>query len=181
MALAASKKLSGKDAYCFFTCFPTDGIGTTAPGTNLAVNGSLAANNSPLSVVISKSAAWIVTYNSSIVGLTWNSFNGGDGATGTLKLGYLTLGSKLHMLLSGGGATNGALKVIKLVRASDNTVLINTNLGTVTGVNNNTNPTGAAIDTSAYSGETVYMQLEDNDVGSWGWIALFLNSVFVEP
>jgi len=40
VALAASKKLSGKDAYCFFTCFPTDGIGTTAPADQLNVTKS---------------------------------------------------------------------------------------------------------------------------------------------
>ncbi|MEY3148658.1 MAG: hypothetical protein RL688_1877 [Actinomycetota bacterium] len=41
MALAASKKCSGKDKYCFFTCFPTDGIGITTPGQLLSVYGSI--------------------------------------------------------------------------------------------------------------------------------------------
>ena len=29
------------DEYCFFTCFPTDGIGTTAPGQKLSVAGTI--------------------------------------------------------------------------------------------------------------------------------------------
>jgi len=55
--LAASKKSSGKDKYCFFTCFPTDGIGTTAPAAPLDIRNSI-ANGVGLIVGSSVATGW---------------------------------------------------------------------------------------------------------------------------
>ena len=133
--------------------------------------------------IISRGSNWVLGTRGSSSSdrsvTTWTSLNTSESDTGVLKIGYITTKTLLHVMFAGGGGTNGNLKLIKIKKKSDDSLLLDTHLGTVMGTNND-NMVYCTIDTSTFSNIEVYFELTDNDSGSgWSWFA-FCPDVFVE-
>jgi hypothetical protein len=148
--------------------------------------GSSSNSNPILNTILYRDANWnLATRVNQYVAretLLWTSFgvdgSGADSLIGTLKIGYLKLKSKLHICLAGGGATSPTLKTFKLVRKTDNSVLLSLNLGQVLGVDSNT-LIHKEINTLSIAGEEIYFHLEDNATDAYGWMA-FSPNIFIE-
>jgi hypothetical protein len=148
--------------------------------------GSSNLGNPAFDTIIHKDSNWnlatrVNQYGSRQTSM-WTSFgvdgSGADSLTGILKIGYLSLKSKLHILIAGGGSTSPTLKTVKFCRKSDNAVLLNLSMGQILGVDTN-DLLHRTIDTSSISGNEVYLQLEDNATDAYGWIA-FSPNIFME-
>lgn len=145
------------------------------------------SNSDPiLNTIIYKDTNWnLATRVNQFVAretLLWTSFgvdgSGSDSLTGILKIGYLKMKNKLHIMLAGGGSTNPTQKTMKFVKKSDNTVLLSLHLGQLLGIDTNT-LIYKQVDTSSISGNEVYLEFQDSATNAYGWVA-FATNVFVE-
>lgn len=128
-------------------------------------------------------------YDQSAQRYAWRSYipqyignpSSGEQATGAIEFGYAVLRGKLILILSGGGNTNGSLKRIKLIRATDGVSLIDTTLNALMPIDTS-GLLPVVINTSAYSGTRIKLRLEDNDTGSgWAWMGFYPPSSYTVP
>lgn len=125
-----------------------------------------------LTRIIYKDSNWGLTYGYSTTQLYWRSreSGGGETSTGKINIGYLRIRNWLYIPLCGGGNTNGNLKLLKIIRNSDNTVLGSYTLGSLISINSDTLVI-AAINTSSFADTIAYISIEDNDSGTgWAWV-----------
>ncbi|MFB2921180.1 MULTISPECIES: hypothetical protein [Aerosakkonema] len=103
----------------------------------------------------------------------------GETATGKLEVGNLTLKNKLTLAIAGGGATNGHLKLMKIVKVSDNSTLASYTLGTLSGNANSDWLRVTTINTASWINTEIKLSFEDNDPNSsWAWMAVDLANIY---
>ena len=137
-----------------------------------------------LNRVLYKDANWGL-YDYSGQNFFWRSRDtqylgsGGENATGAIEFGYLVLSNFLHLFVGGGGGTNGSLKRVKIIKASDSSILINQTLSSLIGRDTN-GVDLCTINTSAYNGIKIIIRVEDNDPNfGWSWVQVDPKSSFV--
>jgi hypothetical protein len=161
---------------------PTGTISATVSGGSGGGSGGGGAGGELASnLVLLKDSNWRLEFAGSgpRTGNSWNSFASGESGQGKIRLGYYVLGQTLHLMLAGGGSTNGNLKLIKIIEKDTNIVLISTTLATVLGVDVDA-LTYCTISTSSDAGKTACIEVEDADSGSgWAWISIGQN-IFVQ-
>ncbi|MEM9539959.1 MAG: hypothetical protein AAGA60_10730 [Cyanobacteria bacterium P01_E01_bin.42] len=108
-------------------------------------------------------------------------FRSSSNLTGIAKYGYYFLRNKLHLLLYGGGGTNGALKKIQIVNQADDSILLEKTLAEIMGADSNV-WANYTINTSDHSGKMCYLVLidEDNSGQTYSFFCIDLNYVFSE-
>jgi len=138
-------------------------------------------SSSSLNEILYRDSNWGL-YNQSSERYAWRSYvpeffgnpASGESATGAIEFGYLTLSNFLLLILSGGGNTNGHLKRIKILRAVDNAVLIDTTLNALM-PQDTSGIRPAILNTTSFAGTRIKIRLEDNDTGfGWAWLGIYL-------
>lgn len=161
----------------------SDGITQKVQIGNLPINGSSGAGDS-LNTIIHRDNSWRLDYAGNQFTSTfpcWTSMGVGfsESSTGILRLGFITLKSKLHFLCAGGGQTNGNLKIFKILNGDN--IVVQKTLQELLGNTNRDNPIHITVDTLTVEGSRCSLQFEDLDNGnSWSWWSFVIGSFFCE-
>jgi len=165
---------------------------TPIAGQAMIFNGTqwgasaISSNNNALTEILHRDDNWGLSNEFQTNGTwIWRSRNPqilgnsslGENAMGKIRVGYITLKNKLILTLMGGGSSNGQLKRVRILRASDNTILIDVGLNSLIG--NTDTGTAIALDTADYIGQIVLVEVDDLDNNfGWAWAGIDLSRCY---
>lgn len=99
---------------------------------------------------------------------------------GEITIGYWLLRNKLHLLIYGGGATNGDLKKIQLIGQSNNVVIVEKNLNELlTGQDRNTRVNIQLDIPPEHYGKMGYLKLIDNDATGQTYSFFAIDPIYI--